>query len=87
MALWQSGDHIYCAVAAVAGVLTLAYLLIMQRKVFFGILPESLERVREAPGEVVIAAVMLSAVTVGVGIFFPAVFCRFAEPIMALLAK
>jgi multicomponent Na+:H+ antiporter subunit D len=87
VALWQSGDHIYCAVAAVAGVLTLAYLLMMQRKVFFGILPESLERVREAPGEVVIAAVMLSAVTVGVGIFFPAVFCRFAEPIMALLAK
>lgn len=87
VALWQSGNHVYCAIAAIAGVLTLGYLLMMQRKVFFGILPDALSGVREARKEIVIAAVMLAAITIGVGILFPAVFYSFAEPVKELLIK
>jgi multicomponent Na+:H+ antiporter subunit D len=79
IALWKSGNHAYCAVAALAGVLTLGYLLIMQRKVFFGRLRDGLQDVREARREVVIAALALAMITIGVGIFFPAAFLAFAE--------
>jgi len=36
IALWQNGLHAYASIAVLASVLTLAYLLMMQRKVFFG---------------------------------------------------
>jgi multicomponent Na+:H+ antiporter subunit D len=87
IALWQSGHIAYSSIAAVAGVLTLAYLLIMQRKVFFGKLGEGMQDIREAHTGIVIAAVMLAAITVGVGLLFPAVFHNFAEPVKELLMR
>jgi NADH:ubiquinone oxidoreductase subunit 4 (subunit M) len=59
----------------------------MQKKVFFGKLREELEDVQEANKEIVIASVMLAVITIGVGLFFPAVFYTFAEPVKGLLIK
>jgi formate hydrogenlyase subunit 3/multisubunit Na+/H+ antiporter MnhD subunit len=87
IALWQSGNRAYCAIAALAGVLTLAYLLQMQRKVFFGKLREGLGDLREARKEIIVASVVLALITIAVGIFFPAVFYAFAEPAKELLVK
>ena len=87
IALWQSGNHTYCVIAALAGVLTLAYLLMMQRKVFFGKLREGMQDLQEAHTGVVAAAIILAAITIGVGLLFPAVFKAFAEPVKELLIK
>jgi multicomponent Na+:H+ antiporter subunit D len=87
IALWQSGSHAYCVIAAMAGVLTLAYLLMMQRKVFFGKLRDGLQETQEARVGVVAAAVILAAITIAVGLLFPAVFNAFAEPVKELLIK
>ena len=87
IALWQSGNHTYCVIAALAGVLTLAYLLVMQRKVFFGKLREGMQDLQEAHAGVVAAAIILAAITIGVGLLFPAVFKAFAEPVKELLIK
>ncbi len=48
IALWQNGLYAYATIAVLASVLTLAYLLMMQRKVFFGKLAEGLTNVKEA---------------------------------------
>jgi proton-translocating NADH-quinone oxidoreductase chain N len=85
LALWQSGLHVYAFVAILASVLTLAYLLMMQRKVFFGILPDSLASVKEAGSGIVVPAVALALVIVGVGIFFPLMFNSFLMPISSFL--
>ena len=45
------------------------------------------EALQEARREIVIAAVALALITIGVGIFFPAVFYAFAEPAKELLIK
>ena len=87
IALWQSGNHAYCVIATLAGVLTLAYLLAMQKKVFFGKLREGLEDIQEANKEIVTASVMLAVIIIGVGLSFPIVFYAFAEPVKGLLIK
>ncbi len=77
VALWLSGYQVLAGVAIAVSVLTLAYMLMMQRKVFFGQLRPGLEGVREAKFALVAPAVGLAAVTVVVGAavpFFPNVF-------------
>ncbi len=54
-----------------ASILTLAYLLLMQRKVFFGILADGLQNVREAGFGIVLPASVLAAIIIGVGLLFP----------------
>ncbi len=81
MALWQSGHYVYVAIAILASVLTLGYLLVIQRKVFFGILPESLQNVKEAGIGIVLPSVILAAIIIGVGLFFPMLFNSFMIPI------
>jgi len=71
LALWQADHRIYAVLAVLLSVVTLGYLLIMQRKVFFGKVREGFEDAREASPGLVLASVILAAVTVGAGVLFP----------------
>jgi multicomponent Na+:H+ antiporter subunit D len=71
IALWLTGHYVYAVIALLASVLTLAYFLSMQRRVFFGKLLIGLENVREGAFGLVAPAVILSGVTIGVGLVFP----------------
>jgi NADH-quinone oxidoreductase subunit M len=65
-------------------VVTLAYLLLMTRKVFFGPVPEELSGVREASAVLVVPAVVLALITLGVGLLFPLVLDTFVLPIRSI---
>jgi multicomponent Na+:H+ antiporter subunit D len=74
IALWMSGHYAYAVTAVLASVLTLGYLLTMQRKVFFGKLADTFRDIKEAEAGFSAAAIALALLTLGVGIFFPVVF-------------
>lgn len=71
IAAWQAGGPLIAGIALVASILTAAYFLRLQRKVFFGPVEEHLSTVKEARGGIAVSAVALSAVTVVVGLLFP----------------
>jgi proton-translocating NADH-quinone oxidoreductase chain N len=81
IALWQSGFYTYASIAVIASVLTLAYLLIMQRKVFFGKLADGLQNVCEAGFGINLAASILAIITIVVGVLFPFIFNSVIMPI------
>jgi proton-translocating NADH-quinone oxidoreductase chain N len=85
IALWQAGLHAYAFIAILASVLTLGYLLLMQRRVFFGILSPKWENVTEARAGIVIPAVVLAAIIIGVGLCFPLMFNSFLLPVGSFL--
>jgi multicomponent Na+:H+ antiporter subunit D len=87
IALWKAGHFAYASIAIFSSLLTLAYLLNMQRKVFFGKFNEGLGDIRESCRGIAAAAVILSIITVGVGILFPAFFNIFAMSAKDLLLK
>jgi len=71
MALWTSGSAVLGGFALCASILTAAYLLRLQKKVFFGKTPEHLASVTEVTGSVRLTEILLTAVTSIVGVFFP----------------
>lgn len=71
VALWTAGLKTYAALAILGGLITLAYFLYMQRRVFFGKLSNEAKDVKEAPLVLLIPAVILALITIGVGVFFP----------------
>ena len=71
LALWTSGAHVLAGVALVASILTSAYLIRMQRMVFFGRTRASMEGVQEIRGSVLAAEILLTVVTLAVGLFYP----------------
>jgi multicomponent Na+:H+ antiporter subunit D len=81
MALWQMGHFTYAAIAILVSVITLAYLLAIQRKVFFGILPQELKHIKEAGIWIVIPAVTLAIIIIGTGLCFPLLFKSFLMPV------
>jgi multicomponent Na+:H+ antiporter subunit D len=85
VALWQSSYHGYAIVAVLASVLTLAYLLVMQRRIFFGILAQRWSGIREAGLGITLPAIVLAGITVGVGVAFPLVFQTFLLPVANFL--
>ncbi|MDD5634263.1 MAG: proton-conducting transporter membrane subunit, partial [Candidatus Omnitrophica bacterium] len=85
IALWIGGFHVYAVIAMLASVLTLAYFLSFQRRVFFGILKEELAGVKEAGFSLALPAVVLAAITVAVGLFFPFVWRIFILPVSGIL--
>jgi multicomponent Na+:H+ antiporter subunit D len=76
IALWGAGHYNYAMIAVLASLLTLAYMLIMQRKVFFGRISEHLFPIKEGNWNLVASSIILAAITVGVGILFPFSLCR-----------
>jgi multicomponent Na+:H+ antiporter subunit D len=85
IALWQNSLYTYAVIAILASILTLAYLLLMQRKVFFGILADGLQNVKEAGFAISLPAVVLAAITIGVGLGFPWMFNSVLMPISSFL--
>lgn len=80
VALWQSADYVYAAIAVLASVITLAYFLSMQRRVFFGELAKGMDDLKEANFGISLSAIVLAFITTGVGILFPAVFTKLILP-------
>jgi multicomponent Na+:H+ antiporter subunit D len=71
IALWNAGQYVFAAVAILASLVTLAYFLSLQRRVFFGTtLPDWVD-VREVGIGLLIPPVALAAVTVALGLGFP----------------
>jgi multicomponent Na+:H+ antiporter subunit D len=85
VALWQAGYQIFAALAILASLLTLAYFLSMQRRVFFGKLAAGFESLREANPWVLVPACLLTLVTIGLGLCLPWLFETFLLPIRSLL--
>ena len=77
VALWQGAHYTLAFVAVGLSVVTLGYLLLMCRKVFFGKPPAEFAEVREAQPGIVISALILSAITVGIGVLFPLIVNTF----------
>ncbi len=70
IAVWRVSP-VMAVVALLAGVVTLAYLLLIQKKVFFGKVPDALAHVKEAGAGFVSAELLLVAVNVVVGAVLP----------------
>ncbi len=87
IALWQAGHQTASVVAVLVGVLTLAYFLSMQRRVFFGRLREGLGEIREARMSILVPAVSLALITVAAGLFFKPVFSKIIMPVGEMLVK
>jgi len=83
--VWQAGSPAVAAAAALAGVLTLAYLLSMQRRVFFGPLAPGCEAVAEANGWGTAPALLLAAITIALGLAAPWLFHTFLLPVGSIL--
>ncbi len=84
VALWQGAHYGYAVVAILFSLVTLGYLLLMQRKVFFGEMPAELANTREASPSVVISAVVLAGITFGMGVLFPLLLKTFLLPVKSI---
>ena len=85
VALWKAGLHTYAALAILFSVVTLGYLLIMQRRIFFGQLGQGLENLKEASPWILVTVSVLALITIGIGIFMPWIFGTFLLPIGSIL--
>jgi len=79
MALWQSGHPVYAAVAVIASCITLGYFLLLQRKMFFGKIAAEWSGIREAGAGFLVPALLLSAVTVALGVAYPFAIRQFTQ--------
>lgn len=79
VALWLTGHYGYAAIAVLASILTLAYFLILQHKLFF-VRPSQASGtdIKEADYKLLIPVFLLSLITIVVGITFP-LFLRMAK--------
>ncbi len=85
LAVWQAGHHAYAVIAILASLVTLAYFLVMQRRVFFGELARGLENLKEAGPWIVVTVTALALITVGIGVFIPWIFRTFLLPVGSIL--
>jgi len=85
LALWRGQHYAYAGIAVLFSVVTLAYLLGMHRRVFFGKTPQELLEIREADWGLVLPAVALAVITVAVGLLIPLVFNTFLLPVGGIL--
>lgn len=85
LALWQAGHHIYAFLAVFASLVTLAYFLSMNRRIFFG-KPSGagLDNIREAGAGMLAPVIALSTVTIGAGVLVPFVLSRLILPLISL---
>ncbi|HPQ81413.1 MAG TPA: proton-conducting transporter membrane subunit [bacterium] len=85
VAAWSAGRHGAAATAIMASLVTLAYFLIMQRKMFFGLLDRKYEGISEAGGFAVVPSILLALVTVCLGFAAPWLFETFLLPVRSIL--
>lgn len=77
LALWTAGNHLFASIALLASILTAAYFLSMQRRVFFGKINPNLGSIKEATLGLTIPMLLLSAIIIGIGLCFPFVIGKF----------
>jgi len=85
IAVWQAGHSHYAALAILASLITLAYFLSMQRRVFFGKLAPGLDLLKEACPWIIVSACVLALITIGIGVCIPWIFGTFLLPIRSIL--
>jgi len=83
--VWKAGFPGYAILGIAASLLTLAYFLAMQRKMFFGKLMIGFEDLKEAGAWITIPAILLAALTFGLGVAAPWLFETFIIPIRSIL--
>ncbi|MDD5482399.1 MAG: proton-conducting transporter membrane subunit [Kiritimatiellae bacterium] len=83
LALWQAGHYVYAVIAVLASLVTLTYFLIMQRKIFFGLLRPGFEKVTEAFG-MAAPVILLAALTVAIGLAIPFIKGTFLLPLTGM---
>ncbi len=83
--LWQAGFKLVAVIAVLASIITLGYLLSIQRRVFWGKLGSELLNVKEAKGGIMISAVLLAAIAIGVGLAFPFIPAAMLNSLSSLL--
>jgi proton-translocating NADH-quinone oxidoreductase chain N len=71
MALWISGYYAFAVTAVAASVITLAYFLSMQRRVFFGKIGSEFANIKEAGFKLMFPSLMLAILIVLIGLLFP----------------
>lgn len=71
MALWSNNSRLLAGIALFSSILTVAYLLRVQKKVFFGKLPDKFAELKEIGGSIKLAEIMLTVVIITVGLGFP----------------
>lgn len=76
IALWQAQLYVYAIVAILTSVITLAYMLVMQRRIFFGKAAGELPPAVEPRYGLRVSEIVLAAITVAIGVAIP--FTRFA---------
>jgi len=74
VALWKSGNTFYAVTALIASILTLVYFVNLQKKVFFGKLPEKFDTLKEAKAQLLIPVVVISAIIIFSGLFFNRIY-------------
>lgn len=74
LALWEAGLHGYAVTALLFSVVTLAYFMIMQRKVFFGKKSPAAQNSPEVSAPLLAPVVLMSAIIVALGLLFPYFF-------------
>jgi multicomponent Na+:H+ antiporter subunit D len=84
IALWQAHDYGYAGLAVLMSVVTLAYMLVMQRRIFFGKVSDEFAHVEEAGLGLVVPALVLAILVVAVGLLVPWVLDTFMLPVAGL---
>lgn len=87
IALWQASHHGYAVAAVLASIITLAYFLSLQRRVFFGKLRAGFEGLKEANKTVLTVSIALAVITIGAGVFFPVIFYALILPVKEILLR
>lgn len=85
VALLKAGHVVYMVIAILASLLTLAYFLTLQRKVFFGTIAKGCEDIREAGWLINGPAVAFTAISIAVGLTIPFLFDTIILPIGRIL--
>jgi multicomponent Na+:H+ antiporter subunit D len=71
LALWNAEEYGFAVVAILASLVTLAYFLSLQRRVFFGKTHPKWAHVKEAAPGLLVPVVALALITIALGIGFP----------------
>jgi multicomponent Na+:H+ antiporter subunit D len=71
IALWRAGQPVFAVIAILTSLVTLAYFLSLQRRVFFGKILPAWGAVKEAGAGMLVPVIVLAAITVAFGVGFP----------------
>jgi multicomponent Na+:H+ antiporter subunit D len=80
IALWAGGAKVYALLALLFGIVTLAYFMVMQKKVFFG-KKSAAAVISEVSAPMLAPVVLMCGVIVAVGLLFPWFYTYLVETI------